>query len=132
MQTTLIVLGAAGLLAIIWFKVIRWHWLRDPVEDRWLAARAIEELLHPADYWGDVEEFSSIPIRNDETLKNLQTTINQLFEDPMNFVEPPSIKNEYPNLSDTGRNRIIEIGRVLEKELPNYSLNSDAQKRRAG
>ena len=79
---------------------------------------------------GNLEEFSSISTKHDETLKSIQTTINQLFENPVNFVEPPSIGNEYPNLSDIGRKKIIEIGRILE--LPNYSLNPDLQKRSAG
>lgn len=132
MKATLIVLGVLSLLAIIWFKIIRWRWFRDAVEDRWLAARAIEELLHSNDYWGDVEEFSSIPIRNDETLKSIQTAFNQLLDDRRNFVEPPSISNQYPNLSEAGRQKLIAIGRMLEKGLPNYSLNPDAESSRTG
>jgi hypothetical protein len=109
-------------------KWLRWHWFRDTVEDRWLAARAIEELFHPDGYVHDVEEFSSIPIKTDEALKRVQTLINQLLNDPSNFVEPPSVQNQYPELSHVGREKVIRIGHLLEEILPDYSLNLDQTK----
>jgi hypothetical protein len=120
MKTAFIILGVVVVLPIIWFKVIRWRWLRNPVEDRWLAARAIEELLHPNNYWGDVDEFTSIPIKEDETLRRIQEVIIQLFDNPDNFLEPPTTgKNEYPELSEIGKGKVIEAGLMLEKVLPN-------------
>ncbi len=133
MKTIFFILGIAALLTTIWFKFIRRYWLRNSIEDRWLAAQAINELLYPSDYWGNVEEFSSIPVKNDKTLKSIQTTIKQLFDDPSNFIESPSIgKNEYPILSDVGRDKVTALGRALEKELPNYSFHLYAKSRRTG
>jgi hypothetical protein len=132
METVFILLGALVVLSLIWFKVIRWRWLRNPVEDRWLAARAKEELLHPNNYWGDVDEFTSIPIKDDETLRKIQEVITQLFDSPENFLEPPTTgKNEYPELSEIEKSKVIEAGLMIEKVLPNYSLHQDAPKGRA-
>jgi len=132
MTLILIIIGLLIIGAIFLQKVVRWRWFRNPVEDRWLAARAIEELLRPEGYFGDVEEFTSIPLRDNDNLKEIQRGVIQLLRDPGNFVEPPRIGNEFPALSESGRNRLIELGRILEKELPNYTLNTDMPKQRSG
>jgi len=124
-----IVLVVVGLLvggAVFFQKVVRWRWFRDPAEDRWLAARALEELLHPDGYFGDVGEFTSIPVGNDEGLRQIQEDLIRLLEDDANFIEPPRIGNEYPALSGSGRGRVIELGRWLERQLPGYTCNPDA------
>lgn len=130
MKTLLLIAGVLLGGAVFFQKVVRWRWFRDPGEDRWLAARAIDELMHPDDYFGDVGEFTSIPIRNDENLRQIQEGLIRLLNDDGNFAEPPRIGNEYPPLSATGRSRLIELGRLLERELPSYTCNPDV--RRAG
>jgi hypothetical protein len=88
--------------------------------------------LHPNNYWGDVDEFTSIPIKDDETLRRIQEVITQLFDSPENFLEPPTTgKNEYPELSEIEKSKVIEAGLMIEKVLPNYSLHQDAPKGRA-
>ncbi|HEV8341333.1 MAG TPA: hypothetical protein VGR30_03075 [Candidatus Binatia bacterium] len=127
MKTVLLIAGLVLAAVVLFLKAVRWRWFRDAIEDRWLEARAIKELLHPDGYFGDVEEFSSIPIRSDEALRRIQQGVVELFDDPANFVEPPTVgKNEYPNLSPQGRQKVIELGRILEEELPNYSLTPNA------
>lgn len=132
MKTALVITGVLIGAAVFFQKVIRWRWFRDPVEDRWLAARAIEELLHPDDYFGDVGEFTSISIRNDATLRQIQESVIRLFEDDGNFTQPPRIGNEYPALSASGRSRVIELGQMLERELAGYRCNPEAREPGAG
>lgn len=110
--------------AIVWFKIIRWHWLRDPTADRWLAARAVEEMTGPGGYLSDVEEFLSIPIRKDPELLRIQQSMEKFFKENENFVAPPERGNEYPELSQLGQERVREIARKIERELPEYTVGT--------